>query len=126
MTRSDTETLASSRPESTRRNPWPICIIAFFTLAVTGCTTFVIFCSFHPSELVAEDYYEQEIRYQSQLDRMQRVHASAIPATIHYNPGLKVITISIPESGEETRPAGKVDLYRPSAANLDRSVKLEV
>ena len=113
-------------PASSRWNPWPICIIAFFTLAVLGCASFVTFCTLHPTELVAKDYYEQEIRYQSQLDRMEMVRASGSLASIRYNPDHKVITISIPESRDNARPTGKVELYRPSAASLDQSVKLEV
>jgi nitrogen fixation protein FixH len=47
-------------------------------------------------------------------------------ASIQYNSDYKLITISIPESGDKARPTGKVELYRPSAASLDQSVKLEV
>ena len=126
MTTSNAKTLAPSRPESTRWNPWPVCIIAFFTLAITGCVAFVIFCSLHPTELVAEDYYEQEIRYQSQLDRMEMVRASGSLASIQYNQSQKLITISIPGSDDKAQPTGKVVLYRPSSASLDRSVNLDV
>jgi nitrogen fixation protein FixH len=126
MTTNNLKILAPRGSNSARWNPWPVCIIAFFTLAITGCVGFVIFCSLHPSELVADDYYEQELRYQSQLDRMERVRALGSLASIQYNSDHKLITISIPESGGEARPTGKVELYRPSAANLDQSVKLEV
>ena len=126
MTASNVEILVPTRSNSTRWNPWPVCIIAFFTLAILGGVGFVIFCSLHPSELVAEDYYEQEIRYQSQLDQMERVRASGSLASIQYNPDLKSITISIPENQGQAQPTGKVELYRPSSANLDQSVKLEV
>ena len=84
------------------------------------------FCTLHPSELVAKDYYEQEIRYQSQLDRIERVRASRSLASIQYQPAIKTITISIPGSSGQDRPSGKVELYRPSAASLDLSIKLEV
>jgi len=112
--------------KGTRWNPWPVCIITFFSLAIIGCVGFVTFCTLHPTELVAKDYYEQEIRYQSQLDRMEMVRASGSLASIQYNQSLKLITISIPETGDKPRPTGKVELYRPSAASLDQSVKLEV
>ena len=126
MTTNNVEIPEPTCSNSTRWNPWPVCIIAFFTLAIIGCVAFVIFCTLHPTELVAKDYYEQEIRYQSQLDRMEMVRASGSLASIQYNQSQKLITISIPETGDKPRPTGKVDLYRPSAASLDQSVKLEV
>jgi hypothetical protein len=126
MTMNTAKIPAESSPGSTRWNPWPVCIIAFFSLAIIGCVSFVAFCTLHPTELVAQDYYEQEIRYQSQLDRMEMVRASGSLASIQYHQNQKLITISIPESGDKDRPTGKVELYRPSAASLDQSVKLEV
>lgn len=126
MTPKNLKVTVPASPGIFRWNPWPASIITFFTLAILGCVGFVVFCSLHPSELVAEDYYEQEIRYQSQLDQMERVRASGSLASIQYNPDLKLITISIPESQGQPQPAGKVELYRPSSANLDQSVKLDV
>lgn len=126
MTSNSVNGMTPPSPASSRWNPWPVCIIAFFTLAILGGVAFVIFCSLHPSELVAADYYEQEIRYQSQLDQMERVRASGSLASIQYNPDLKSITISIPESQGQAQPTGKVELYRPSSANLDQSIKLDI
>ena len=126
MTTNSDKAPAANSPASSRWNPWPVSIVAFFTLAILAGVAFVIFCSLHPSELVAEDYYEQEIRYQSQLDQMERVRASGSLASIQYNADLKSITISIPESQGQAQPTGKVELYRPSSANLDQSIKLDV
>jgi hypothetical protein len=126
MTTKTVKVLAESSPGSNRWNPWPICIITVFTLAIIGCVGFVTFCALHPTELVAQDYYEQEIHYQSQLDRMEMVRTSGSLASIQYNQSEKLITISIPEEVDKARPTGKVEFYRPSAASLDRSVKLEV
>ena len=126
MTNLPTHPQAALHPKSPRWNPWPVCIITFFAFAVIGCVSFVTFCTLHPSELVAEDYYEQEIRYQSQLDRIELVHSSGSLASIQYNADHKEITISIPRIGDTSPPTGKVELYRPSAASLDQSVKLEI
>jgi len=126
MTNQPAHPLPATPSASTRWNPWPVCIITFFTFAIIGCVSFVAFCTLHPSELVAEDYYEQEIRYQSQMDRVEMVRATGSLASIRYNADHKQITISIPGSDDSPQPTGKVDLYRPSAANLDQSIKLEI
>jgi hypothetical protein len=106
-------------------NPWPICIIAFFAVAIIGCATFIVFCSRHPADLVAADYYEQEVRYQGQMDRIQHVEQGAQPATVIYNAATRRIIVSLPPQQSPSRTSGKIQLYRPSASDLDRVVKLQ-
>ena len=109
---------------SSRWNPWPISIIAFFTVAIIGCGTFIAFCSRHPADLVATDYYEQEIRYQGQIDRLQRATQPAHAATVTYDAKTGLISIGLPPSHSQRKAAGSVQLYRPSTTNLDRQLKL--
>lgn len=110
----------------TRRswNPWPISIIAFFTVAIIGCGTFIVFCSRHPADLVAADYYEQEIRYQGQMDRQQRAQLAGHTAAVTYDSKTRRISICLPPNFSPSQTTGTIQLYRPSATNLDRQVKL--
>jgi hypothetical protein len=105
-------------------NPWPISIIVFFTVAIIGCGTFIAFCSRHPADLVAADYYEQEVRYQSQIDRLQHAQQPAATAVVTYDAKTKLISIALPPNYSQTKPSGNIQLYRPSATNLDRQLKL--
>ena len=105
-------------------NPWPISIIAFFTVAIIGCGTFIAFCSRHPADLVAADYYEQEVRYQSQIDRLQHTQQPAASVMVAYDARAKLISIALPRNYCEHKPSGRIQLYRPSATNLDRQLKL--
>ena len=109
-----------------RWNPWPISIIAFFTIAIIGCGTFITFCSRHPADLVASDYYEQEVRYQGQIDRLQHAQQPTASAAVTYDPTTKVISISLPKQAAQTKPSGSIQLYRPSATDLDRQIKLAI
>src|SRR5215467_11377784 len=104
-------------------NPWPISIIAFFTSAIIGCGTFIAFCSRHPADLVAADYYEQEVRYQGQIDRAQHAQ-QATPASITYDATTKLISVALPPNYSQHKSSGNIQLYRPSATNLDRQLKL--
>lgn len=106
-------------------NPWPVAIIAFFVVAITGCVGFVIFCSRHPAELVAADYYEQEVRFQGQIERVQRTQQLGAQPAVKYDAARKAITVTLPSGPAEARPTGEILLYRPSAAGLDRRVALE-
>ena len=116
------ETPSATRPAF---DPWPISIIVFFTVAIIGCGTFIVFCSRHPADLVAADYYEQEIRYQGQIDGLQHARQGSQTATVAYNAKAKLISVSLPQNSLHS-PTGKVQLYRPSAVNLDRQFTLEL
>ncbi len=107
------------------RNLWPASIIAFFALAILGCAGFIIFCSRHPADLVAADYYEQEIRYQTRMERVQHARQRAPLASVTFDPATRQIKISLPPGPSLTNVSGTIQLYRPSAAHLDRQLKLE-
>lgn len=115
----------TSKPSPMRFNPWPVSIIAFFTVAIIGCGSFVAFCSRHPADLVAADYYEQELRYQGQIDGLQRARQRAQTTAVTYDAKARLISIALPPFPAESRPTGKIQLYRPSATNQDRQFTLE-
>jgi hypothetical protein len=107
-------------------NPWPWAIVAFFTVAVCGVVAFVIFCNRHGTDLVARDYYEQELRHQQQMDRARRAAALATPLQVAYDAPARAITLRLPEAQRTAAVTGSIQLYRPSAAQQDRVVPLRV
>ncbi len=107
-----------------RWDPWPVSIISLFVVAIIGFATFVAFCNRHPVDLVAPDYYDQEVRYQDQMDRVKRTRESAAGAAVSFEPAQKAIVIALPAEHCKTQLTGRIDLYRPSARNLDRQFPL--
>jgi hypothetical protein len=107
-------------------NPWPVSIGVFFACAICAAVAFVIFCQRHKVDLVASDYYEQEVRYQDQLDRAHRAASLQAPATIGYDDSAKRITVSLPAEHRGNNLKGWIQLYRPSAAGLDQKLPLEL
>ncbi len=105
-------------------NPWPVCLIAFFSVAILSCASFIAFCSLHPSDLVAPDYYEQEMRYQAQMSRIDNARELAPSASVHYDASSKSIIVSLPILALGSHPSGTILLYRPSASSLDRKLDL--
>jgi hypothetical protein len=116
----------SSTPRSTRWNPWPVAIIAFFVVAVISAVSFVVFCNRNPADLIASDYYDQEIRFQGQIDRVERTQIAAPGATVHYDASNNAITITLPPEHASAQPTGNIDLYRPSALAQDQHLKLAI
>jgi hypothetical protein len=116
----------SALPERRRWNLWPISIISFFTIAIIGCGAFITFCSRHPADLISANYYEEEVRYQGQIDRQQHALGRGQLASVSYEPASRQITVSVPVNSVRTKPSGKIQLYRPSAMDLDRELKLQL
>lgn len=107
-----------------QRNLWPFGIVTAFALFITGTVVLIVISASSTTDLVAADYYEQEIRYQGQLDRLNRAQNLPAKATAAYDASRHAITIALPR--EHAGANGDVHLYRPSTAGLDQRVALQL
>lgn len=105
------------------RNPWPIAITGFFIVAIIFIATFITFAVRQREDLVSVDYYEREVRYQSQLDSMNRSQSLATQSVVTFEPKLQTIVITLPVARTQGA-TGNIHLYRPSDARLDRDLPL--
>jgi hypothetical protein len=105
-------------------NPWPYTIIATFILFGIGTASLVTLACSQKVDLVSANYYEQEILYQKQIDRMQRSDSPAVRPAITYDRTGGRIIISMPTTDHSGSISGYIQLYRPSAAGLDRDQPL--
>lgn len=106
-------------------NPWPYGIVAVFVVFITSIATVVTYISRHRVDLVSADYYEQEIRFQQRLDQMNRTAALGAPARVGFKADTREIQIQLPAAvAPGDRFEGRLQLYRPSAAGMDREVLL--
>lgn len=111
---------------SRRINWWPISIVSFFSVAILGCVTFVTFCSRHPADLISPNYYEDEVQYQGQIDRLHQTQERAASASVAYDKATRRITVSVPTEMAAAHPTGQIQLYRPSALNQDQVLELQL
>jgi len=107
------------------RNLWPASIIGFFIVAVIFLGSFVVWAMRQREDLVSADYYEREVCYQQQLDSMNRSHDLAAQVVVTFDPSQQAIIITLP-AAQKQGAAGRVHLYRPSDARLDRELPLEL
>ncbi|MGP8201532.1 MAG: FixH family protein [Limisphaerales bacterium] len=105
------------------KNPWPVGLVVFFIVFASYIVGFVIFASRQKMDLVRADYYDQEIRFQKQIDRVQRSAPILADADINYDRAGDVVTVRLPSVKDELI-GGTVSFYRPSDAALDNSVEL--
>lgn len=105
------------------RNLWPAAITAFFVGAIIFIVSFIAFAVRQREDLVSADYYEREVRYQSQLDSLNRSQSLARQSIVTYEPQQQTIVITLP-AAQTQGATGRVHLYRPSDARLDRELPL--
>jgi hypothetical protein len=105
-----------------KKNIWPYAIIAYFVVFITGVVTWVSFAVRHDDQLVRPDYYEHEIKYQTQIDRLARTRALSSESVIAYNFAENKIRITLPDEMRGQNLDGTIHLYRPSDARLDKKI----
>ena len=108
---------------STQRNYWPLGIMVTFGLFFLGMATAVVIATTHREHLVSENYYEQELNYQSRIDALARAKASG--ATLRYEAGTGRVELRLPAAGAGRKVSGQVTFYRADAPKLDRGFSLE-
>jgi nitrogen fixation protein FixH len=106
------------------RSLWPYAIIAAFVIFISGTIGLIVLACAHRTELVSADYYEQEIKFQNRLDQMRRTAELSVPGAVAYDIGKQRIRICLPAGQSREAVSGRIQLYRPSAAGLDRQVAL--
>lgn len=115
---------APASPVAPSWNPWPYALIAYFAVFISAVIGFVAWSVHQKMDLVGADYYDQEIRYQSQIDKMRRTAAMGPALPIDYAQGR--ITFRLPQEQVAKGVTGSIQLYRPSNAGMDRTVSLTV
>jgi len=98
----------------TTRNLWPLGIFVTFGLFFAGMASVIVIAATHRDSMVNANYYEQELRFQGQIDataRGQKSGASVVSAN-------DIVTVTLPNASS-LKLSGTVQLYRPSAPELD-------
>jgi hypothetical protein len=95
------------------RNLWPTSIVVFFVLAITFIISFIVWAVRQRDDLVSADYYEREVRYQAQLDTLNRSQALAVTTVVTFEPAQQTIVITLPSPRRRARPAAFIFIARP-------------
>jgi hypothetical protein len=106
------------------RSLWPYAIMIWMALFATGIFSFIVVAQRNHVDLVGPDYYDQEIKFQQQIDRVANTRSVKREISIRYNAG--EIDIALPPEHARQSPTGSIQLYRPSDASLDQQVTLAV
>ena len=97
--------------------------LAFIVFAIIMIIMVVISIN-QDVNLVAQDYYKQEIAYESQIERIKNAKNLDFPPSIDFDKEVNSVVITFPFSLGSQIQAGTVLLYRPSDQRKDVKAKL--
>ena len=100
---------------------WGLGIAIFYGLFLVIAIGSAIYTFTLDYFLVSENYYQQGIDYQYQIDKVKRTAELGESVNWRYDSINQVVNLQYPVE----LSSGKVVFYRPSNSNLDRYVKIE-
>lgn len=104
------------------KRTWEYAVVAFFLLFVLGILALVFLTLDDRNDLVVEHYYDAEIEYQRQIDKMERTRALAEqPSILLTDAGIRII---FPRSFRSVNLTGIIHVYRPDDKRLDISIPI--
>ncbi len=88
---------------------------------------FFVYRSINESlDLVSADYYDNEIKYQQQINQIQNTLALKVKPITIYNKTDNFIEIKFPDTMKTDLIAGEINFFKPDNASLDFNVKIEL
>ena len=105
-------------------NPWPYGIILFFVLLIGALAGVVGIAATHRESIVSENYYEQELKFQSQIDNAARAQKCGARLQLETGAGSRQLVVQLPAAQAAQHCTGVIEFYRPSSPALDREFLL--
>lgn len=100
-------------------SPWPWAIGLIMVSVLAGVIAFSARSIRSGVDLVAPDYYAQEIRHQDRIEAAQRALALGTNAVVTWESGQLLVSIA-----GAAGATGTVTFYRPADSTLDRQLPL--
>lgn len=102
---------------------WGIRITLLYACFVALIVSMVIIASGSKSELVAKDYYAQELNYQQRIDAI--ANEKALAESVMHELDAEGVTLFYPLTERQSDFSGEVIFFRPSDSSKDVKIKLE-
>jgi hypothetical protein len=103
---------------------WGTWIVISFILFAAGTFAMVYISMSSSVDLVADDYYEKELKYQDHIDLVKGTNALDKQVSTAFTGG--VLQITFPALGQRTDYAGSIHFFRPSDKRGDFTLPVAV
>jgi hypothetical protein len=105
---------------------WPLGIAIIYLSFVFLLIAFGIYSRFQQVDLVTENYYEQELKYQQQINRMNRAQSLSKPVIWMYDKHEDLLLLEFPKEIDPIKVQGHILFFRPSDAKQDKLTALNL
>ena len=103
---------------------WGWKIVGLYVGFISMMLTLVFLCTQQDILLVTENYYEKDLTYDTHIKRLQNSQLLEKNVAVAYNSNQQQLSLQFPNQFDEIK--GKVLFYRPSKADQDFSLPIEV
>ena len=103
---------------------WGTGIIIFLVLFFIAIFWFVWFSFNTQQDLVVEDYYPQDIKYEERIQKIKNTYN--LKEQITLNKKEDHILLTFPKEQEYNKVEGTIEVYRPSDSKLDLSYDIKL
>lgn len=105
------------------RISWGTKIAMLYSGFVVLILSLVIGTNFRKSELIADDYYQQELTYQQKIDAAAAT--ATLKETVTVSADATSVLIRFPEAFSGQAVTGSIHFYAPSSAKADRVIPVQ-
>ncbi len=109
-----------------RIHVWPLAIAIVYGLFMVYLAGLFAFSRMNKPELVSESYYEDELKYQQQIDRMTRTRTEGATPSLRFREASQTMVLEFPAVFAQNETRGKIVFFRPSDADQDMEVALNL
>ncbi len=106
-------------------NYWPVGITVFLIFFVLANVGFLIYVLGIDTDLVSENYYEDELVYQKQIDRIQNARQLKEPLQIKLQKSGQLL-LQFPVEMSSSEIGGTIVLFRPDDKRRDNRIPVRV
>ena len=103
---------------------WPFWIIVAISLIVIFVVGNIIVFSTLKWDMVENNYYDKELKYQSHIDMVKRFNG--LKDSLRIIKSGKLLTFSFPKDFLGKSINGKINFYKPSGAEMDFSIPIDL
>jgi nitrogen fixation protein FixH len=97
--------------------------ITIIFVAFAGMMIYMVVRSFQANvDLVTEDYYIQELNFQQQIDKTKNVKADQ--KEVSHRLTIEGVELQFSEKSTLSNLEGNINIYRPSEADMDKSISI--
>ena len=98
--------------------------LIIFVLTTISVVALITFDDAYSHELVSENYYEDELKFQEEIDKVN--NASKLSSKVKYRVSKDGVLITFPNDFDYTKVSGTIEMDRPSKMILDFTMPIKL